>query len=71
MIYKEGLVVNIISDTDKFRDAANICREMAEIYDELANLSEREEAGEVIPDSKVNEVIGKFVVLATKMKALE
>ena len=71
MIYKEGLVVNIISDTDKFRDAANICREMAEIYDELATPPPPPPPGEVIPDSKVNEVIGKFVVLATKMKALE
>lgn len=61
----------VITDVEKFREAAKICRDMAESYDELANLSEREEAGEVIPEAKTNEVIGKFVVLASKMKSLE
>ena len=55
---------------DNLRELAKIFREMAESYDEVANISENEELDEQQKEEQLERLIGKITVQSLKVKKL-
>ena len=56
---------------DKVRELAKIFREMAESYDEFANISENEELDAQLKEEQLERLMGKIMVQSLKAQKLK
>lgn len=50
-----------MKDKDMLRKLGKLYMELGEICNKMAELEEKEEAGETIPESQVNEIVGEYM----------
>lgn len=51
-----------MKDKNKLRKIGKLYIELGEICNKMAELEEKEEAGETIPESQVNEIVGEYML---------
>lgn len=51
-----------MADKNIIKKLGKLYTELGEICNKMAELDEKEEAGETIPESQVNEIIGEYMI---------
>lgn len=57
-----------MKDKDTLRKLGKLYMELGEICNKMAELEEKEEAGETIPESQINEIIGGYMLKALELQ---
>ena len=57
-----------MKDKDTLRKLGKLYMELGEICNKMAELEEKEEAGETIPESQINEIIGEYMLKALELQ---
>lgn len=59
-----------MKDKEKLKKLGKLYIELGEICNKMAELEEKEEAGETIPESQINEIIGAHMVKLIELENL-
>lgn len=57
-----------MKDKDTLRKLGKLYMELGEICNKMAELEEKEEAGETIPESQINEIIGEYMLKVLELQ---